>query len=116
MEIDHQKDRKWLTILIIVFSIIVYSFHKEIDILLNKEHYFWFVGNSMFIFLLTCQILLLSKKKLIPLLLFGLAMNNMFDELFFDPLTTGINEYATGVLILLLIIKIGIKNESRNKT
>jgi len=90
-----------LSLLIIIFS---YSFWKVI-----KENYgiqiFYLGTATAFIgFILAYHIRISrdrEKYKVITTIALLLAINNLADELFFDPKTTGINEYLTALLIVL---------------
>ena len=62
----------------------------------------FYLGNAIFIFLLCLYIFLKNRKLFITFFLLGLAINNLFDELLFNPTKLEANEIAT--LITLPII------------
>ena len=104
-ETGRQKDRKGLIGSIIVFSVVTYLFHKDIDTLLGLDDgTFWFIGQAFFIWLMSIAILLLSKCKAVSFILFGYATNNLLDELIFDPISTGMNEYIFAFIIPIIAL------------
>ena len=104
--IDHQKDRNWFTWAIIIVSIITYSFHRDIDLFFNNDGLAWFYGNAFFIWLMSIQILLLTKKKAISFILFGFSSGNLYDELIMLPTRTETSEYIFALIILLISFSI----------
>ena len=77
-------------------SLITYMFWK----IMPKGCFY--LGNAIFIFLLYLYIFLKNRKLFITFFLLGLAINNLFDELLFNPTKLEANEIAT--LITLPII------------
>ena len=73
----------------------------------------FYVGNAIFIFLLCSYIYTKDRNGFIAFVLFGLSLNNLFDELFFNPKVIGINEYLI-LLILPLIWFIKFKKCQKN--
>lgn len=61
----------------------------------------FYTGNSFFIFLLCVFLLNKFKDSLVCFLLFGLSLNNLIDELFFNPTEIQFNE-----IILLILLPI----------
>lgn len=112
-EIDHQKDRNWFIWIIIIISLITYLFHNEIDKYLGLEYWFWFKGQALFIWLMSGYLLSLVKKKSVAFILFGYATNNLFDELFFNPVGIGLNEYIFAILIPLIALIIWNRHDKR---
>jgi hypothetical protein len=96
--IEHQKNNIILKIGIIV-SIISYNlwpFINEYGITI------FYKGNALFIFLLALYIRQTNKKNFTTFFLFCVTLNNLLDELLFDPQKIGINEYIATVLIAIL--------------
>jgi len=70
----------------------------------------FYIGNGLFIFLLCVYIFSEDRKSFIKFVLFSLSLNNLFDELFFNPTKLGINES----LLFVFIIVIGFFKYRRN--
>jgi hypothetical protein len=88
----------------IIVSIITYSVWKPI--LDNFGIHIFYVGNSLFIFLLALYIKQATKKSFITFFLFCVTLNNLLDELLFDPQKIGYNEYiATAIVIVVYLLK-----------
>ena len=62
----------------------------------------YFVGVALFIFLLCLYIRQISKPSFLIFFLFCGTLNNLLDELLFDPQKIGINEYIASVLIIII--------------
>lgn len=71
----------------------------------------FYVGNGLFYVLLAIVIFLQNKRLFVSFLLLCLTVNNLLDELFFDPTKNGINEIVFAVLIP--IIYYARKNNSK---
>jgi len=61
----------------------------------------WYVGNGFFIFLLCLYLFLKDKKSFICFALLTLSLNNLLDELLFDPKNLGINEIILGLCLVI---------------
>ena len=100
--IDHQKNNIILKITICV-GIITYTFWSFFYDLGIQIFYY---GNSLFIFLLALYIKQATKKSFITFFLFCVTLNNLLDELLFDPQKIGYNEYiATAIIIVVYLLK-----------
>jgi hypothetical protein len=90
--------------LAIIVSVITYTIWKPIN------DYFgitiFYIGNSLFIFLLALYIKQATKKSFLTFFLFCVTLNNLLDELLFDPQKIGYNEYiATAIIIVVYLLK-----------
>lgn len=61
----------------------------------------FYIGNALFIFLLSTYIFSNDKTSFIKFIIFGLCFSNLVDELYFDPTKIGLNE-----IVLLFILPI----------
>jgi len=75
----------------------------------------FYIGNGLFILLLCLYIFLNDKKSSIKFVLFSLALNNFFDEMFFDNTSFGVNEILIGIAIVLFAI-IKFINDTKRRT
>jgi len=87
---------KYLLHIATVISLITYLFWEQ----LPKGSFY--VGNGLFIFLLCSYIFLQDRKSFIKFVLFSLSINNLFDELFFNPTELGRNELFLFIFILII--------------
>lgn len=78
-----------------ILSVITYSLWEYIPI-----DYFFYYGNSLFIFLLCVYIFFSDKKSVIKFVLFSLSLNNLFDELTNRADRFYFSELLTGAFIL----------------
>ena len=92
-----------LKILILV-GIVTYSLWQPI---LNYTGlHIFYIGNALFIFLMALYIRQISKPSFLTFFLFCGTLNNLLDELLFDPKKIGINEYiATAIIIIIYFLK-----------
>lgn len=62
----------------------------------------YYILTALFINLLCMHLYLSNRKSFICFLLFGLSINNLADELFFDPTVLQLNEvlFACGLLAI----------------
>ena len=91
-----QKAILWIAIIV---SLITYMGWKPIHNIYGVQVFY--VGMALFINLLAIYIWRNSRRKLIPaFILLTLSINNLLDELFYDPTKFQANE----ILFLLLII------------
>lgn len=70
----------------------------------------FYVGNALFIFLLCTYIFTKDRQSFIKFVLFCLSLNNLLDELFFNPTELGINE----VFFALIVVIIGFVKYNKN--
>jgi hypothetical protein len=85
-------------------AILVYTFWGFFDDPLASK--IFYIGNALFIFLLALYIRQATKKSFLTFFLFCVTLNNLLDELLFDPQKIGLNEYlATVIIIIVYFIK-----------
>lgn len=102
LETDQMTD-KILKISIIV-SIVTYSFWQLI--LKSTGFHIFYIGIALSHFLLALYIRQISKPSFIVFFLFCVTLNNLLDELLFDPQKIGVNEYiATAIIIIIYFLK-----------
>ena len=65
----------------------------------------YYIGNAIFIFLIILYIYLKNRKSTICFVLFFASLNNLLDELFFEPQKIGLNEYLILIVVIFLFIK-----------
>jgi hypothetical protein len=100
--IDQQKNDIILKIAICI-AIISYTFWSFFD---NLPFELFYLGNALFIFLLALYIKQATKKSFLTFFLFCVTLNNLLDELLFDPQKIGYNEYiATAIIIVVYLLK-----------
>lgn len=58
----------------------------------------FYLGNGLFIFMLCMYLFAQDKQSFIKFVLFSLSINNLFDELFFNPTELGFNELLVAIL------------------
>jgi hypothetical protein len=88
----------------IIESILTYTIWPLFDDPLASK--IFYVGNSLFIFLLALYIKQATKKSFLTFFLFCVTLNNLLDELLFDPQKIGYNEYiATAIIIVVYLLK-----------
>ena len=78
-----------------VVAFITYTFWNVIRNAFNIPVFY--LGNSFFVFLLSLYLLKENRTSLVCFLIFGVALNNFLDELFFDATQIQYNE----IVILL---------------
>lgn len=84
----------------LITGTLTYSFWSVIRESFNIP--IFYVGNSLFVFLICLFLLKENKGSLIRILLFTLSLSNLIDELFFDPTQIQLNEVV--VLLILPIL------------
>ena len=93
-----------ILIVAIIESILTYTIWPLFDDPLGTKIYF--IGNALFIFLLALYIKQATKKSFLTFFLFCVTLNNLLDELLFDPQKIGYNEYiATAIIIVVYLLK-----------
>jgi hypothetical protein len=102
-DLEIEKNNKLLKF-IIIEAIIVYSTWGFFD-----EPYaskIFYIGNALFIFLLCLYIRQISKPSFLTFFLFCGTLNNLLDEICFDPQKIGWNEYiASAIIIIVYFLK-----------
>lgn len=99
---------KVLLYISLIISILTYNLWGY----LPKESFY--IGNSVFIFLICTYIFFKERKSNIKFVLFSLSLNNLFDELFFDNTKLELNELLTVCAIIVILI-IRIKHGRKHK-
>lgn len=87
---------KSLLTLALVISLITYGFWESFP----KGSFYY--GNALFILLICLYIFLINRKSFICFLLLCYAINNLADELLFEPGVLGWNEIVYAVAVPLL--------------
>ena len=80
-------------------SLVTYLFWEQ----LPKGSFY--IGNALFIFLLCTYLFVADSKSFIKFVLFGFALNNLIDELYFNPTKLQVNEILTAIAVLGFGIK-----------
>lgn len=60
---------------------------------------FFYVGNALFVFMLCLYLYLTNRNSFICFLLVSYSLNNLADELFFNPTVLGYNELTFALII-----------------
>ena len=69
---------------------------------------------ATFIMLLCLFVFLNFRKIWISFFLFSLSLNNLFDELFFNPLVLGLNEILFAIFITIItVVRYAVQKYSR---
>jgi hypothetical protein len=92
---QRKKNNKilWLAIFI---CLVTYLFWKPLYDLGIGVYY---IGNALFIFLLSVYIKRTTEKSFITFFLVCIALSNLIDELFFDNTKFGINEIVATIIL-----------------
>jgi len=91
-----------------VVAFITYTFWNVIRNAFNIPVFY--LGNSFFVFLLSLYLFKENRTSLVCFLIFGVAFNNLLDELFFDATQIQYNE----ILLLILMPFIWLYKTKRN--
>jgi len=94
---------KVLLYLALAISLITYLFWQD----LPKGSFY--IGNSLFISFLCLFIFLNFKKCFLTFVLLGFSLNNLLEELFFNPTKFEINE----ILVLIIVPLIWFLNNKK---
>lgn len=62
----------------------------------------FYIGNSLFIFSLCMYLFAQDRQNFIKFVLFGLSINNLLDELIFNPTKLGYNELFISIALPLI--------------
>jgi len=65
--------------------------------------HFYYISESVLIFVVSLY-LYSYIKNFCTFLIFGLSINNLLDELFFNPLVLGINEIVFAIVLILISV------------
>lgn len=87
-------------------SLVIGIFGNALTEYLPKGSYY--ILTALFINLLCMYLYLSNRKSFICFLLFGLSINNLADELFFDPTVLQLNEllFACGLMAIWVLKKL----------
>lgn len=80
----------------VIVSVVTYSFWDELETIS------FYKGNAIFITLLCIVIFMQNRSYFISFFLLCISINNLLDELIFDPTKIGINEYFLLVSIPII--------------
>lgn len=99
-----EGDKTKILYLSIFICVISYNFWKPILEYFDFE--IFYIGIALSHFLLALYIKQISKPSFITFFLFCVTLNNLLDELLFDPQKIGINEYiASAIIIVIYFLK-----------
>ena len=96
----------------LVIGILTYLFWEYLK---NAGFSIFYIGNALFIFSLALYIFLKDRKSFIAYVILGLSVNNLLDEIWFNPIKFNWSEVFVGVLIILLALFKNYKNGRKNK-
>lgn len=92
----------WLSIII---SLLTYLGWEPIKYYYGFQVFY--IGMALFIFMLSLYIWKLSSKRSIPeFVLFALSLNNLMDELFYDPTKFEMNEVVFVFILIIYSVRI----------
>jgi hypothetical protein len=105
LETDQAIEKSNVILKLAVFTaILVYTFWGFFNEPIASK--IFYIGNALFIFLLALYIKQATKKSFLTFFLFCVTLNNLLDELLFDPQKIGYNEYiATAIIIVVYLLK-----------
>lgn len=91
---------------LLYISLVIGVFGNALTEYLPKGSYY--ILTALFINLLCMHLYLSNKKSFVCFVLFGLSINNLADELFFDPTVLQLNEvlFAFGLLAVWVLKKL----------
>lgn len=104
-----ETSKKLILYIGLIIGIATYLFWENLKNLGFKVFY---IGNAIFIFSLCLYLFLTDTKSFIKYILFCLSLNNLCDELFFDPTKMGINEIFIALTVLIFAI---IRNKNAKR-
>ena len=84
----------------IIVGVITYSFWELVK--MKTGIHIFYIGNAFFIFLMALYIKQISKPSFLTFFLFCITLNNLLDEVCFDPKKIGWNEYITSSIIIII--------------
>ena len=106
--VDQMTVDKFILWAAFVVAFITYTFWNVIRNAFNIPVFY--LGNSFFVFLLSLYLLKENRTSLVCFLIFGVAFNNLLDEIFFDATQIQLNE----ILLLILMPFIWFVKTKRN--
>jgi hypothetical protein len=92
-----EEDNNKILFLSVIVSLITYNVWKPILEYFDFE--IFYIGIALSQFLMALYIKHVSKPSFLTFFLFCIMLNNLLDELLFDPQKIGINEIIATVLI-----------------
>jgi hypothetical protein len=99
-----EVDKTKILYLAIFVSLISYNIWKPV--LKHFDVEIFYIGIALTQFLMALYIKQVSKPSFITFFLFCIMLNNLLDELLFDPQKIGYNEYiATAIIIVVYLLK-----------
>jgi hypothetical protein len=104
-----ETSKKLILYIGLIIGIATYLFWEDLKNLGFKVFY---IGNAIFIFSLCLYLFLTDTKSFIKYILFCLSLNNLCDELFFDPTKMGMNEIFIALTVLIFAI---IRNKNAKR-
>ena len=104
-----ETSKKLILYIGLIIGIATYLFWEDLKNLGFKVFY---IGNAIFIFSLCLYLFLTDTKSFIKYIIFCLSLNNLCDELFFDPTKMGINEIFIALTVLIFAI---IRNKNAKR-
>lgn len=104
-----ETSKKLILYIGLIIGIATYLFWENLKNLGFKVFY---IGNAIFIFSLCLYLFLTDTKSFIKYILFCLSLNNLCDELFFDPTKMGMNEIFIALTVLIFAI---IRNKNAKR-
>jgi len=96
--------------IILSFALVLSVLVRNFDFIFPKH--FYYISESILIFVVSLY-LYSYVKNFFTFLLFGLTINNLFDELFFNPLELGINEIVVTIVLILIAIFRYVRRKSQ---
>jgi hypothetical protein len=105
LEEDQKKDvNNSILKIAIIESILVYGLWSFFPDPIGTKIYF--IGMALSHFLLALYIRQISKPSFLTFFLFCITINNLLDEVLFNPLKIGWNEYiASAIIIIVYFLK-----------
>lgn len=88
------KGLKIFVLFSLILDILVRNFSNEFPL------HFYYKAEALMIFSIAV-LMYHYKRQLIPFIILGLALNNLLDEFFFNPLVFGLNELLTALFIII---------------
>lgn len=96
-----ETSKKLILYIGLIIGIATYLFWEDLR---NIGFKVFYLGNAIFIFSLCFYLFLTETKSFIKYVLFCLSLNNLCDELFFDPTELGINEIFIALTVVIFAI------------
>lgn len=100
--------KNWILYIGIIIGLATYLFWDEFP----KGYGVFYKGNAIFILSLCLYLFFCDTKSFIKYVLFCLSLNNLADELFFDPKTLGYSEMLLAITVLIFAV---IRNKNAKR-